>query len=69
MLFGHDYDIRAVVELGDGRIARCKCPIEARFADADEIKSAVIREIEWKVGQKIKRIIKMYDASTISEEN
>ena len=62
MLFGHQYDIRAVVQLEDGRIARCKCPIEARFADADELKCAVVREIEWKVGQRIERVLEMYDA-------
>lgn len=65
MLFGHKYDIRAIVELEGGRIARCKCPLEARFADSDEIKHGVMREIEWGVGQKIKRVIKMYDASSI----
>lgn len=65
MIFGEKYDIRAVVELDDGRIARCKCPIEARFADEDEIKTAVIREIEWRTRCKIKRVLNMYDAGGV----
>jgi hypothetical protein len=64
--FTHTYDVRAIVELEDGTMAKVKCPVEARwFVTAEQIKRAVIKETEFHAGCKVVRIIKFYDASEV----
>jgi hypothetical protein len=64
-IFSNDYDIRARVLIEDGRVANCRIPIKASFVDSDELKHVAIREIEWKLNSKVKRVIKMYDANEV----
>lgn len=64
-IFSNDYDIRAKVLMEDGRVANCRIPIKATFVDSDELKHAAIREIEWKLKSKVKRVIEMYDANGV----
>lgn len=64
-IFSNDYDIKAKVLLEDGRVVYCRIPIKASFVDSDELKHAAIREIEWKLKSKVKRVIKMYDANEV----
>jgi hypothetical protein len=65
-LFMHNYDIRARVKMSDGRIMKCRIPLQARFANSDDITAAVKREIEWKLEAKIVKVLQMYDANEVS---
>jgi len=65
-IFSHEYDIRANVLLNDGRMVKVKIPIKARKGiDKEELKNAVIKEIEKNMKSKVKKIIKMYDANEV----
>ena len=66
-IFSHEYDIRAKVLLSDGRMVNVKLPIKARGIDEEDIKNAVIKEIEWNMKSKVKKIIKMYDANEVGD--
>ena len=62
-LFTHNYYIHTVVKLSDGRVIKCRVPVEARFVSADDIKNGVKRQIELKMGTKVVKVLKMYDAN------
>ena len=44
MLFGHEYQVRAKIELEDGRIAKVRTTIEARLYTAQELKDCIITQ-------------------------
>lgn len=49
MLFGHTYQVRAKVELTDGRVAKVKTTVEARLFTGDELKDFVTKYIRKEV--------------------
>lgn len=63
--FTHLYDIRAIVELEDGKKYQVRCPIEARLVTREELLEAFKREVKWRLGSPVKRIIEIYDASEL----
>jgi hypothetical protein len=63
MLFGHKYDIRAKVELENGKIYKVRCPIEARFVTKEDLLNLLKNEVNWNLNSPIKRIISIYDAN------
>ena len=64
-LFCHTYDIRAKVELENGEIYKVRCPIEARFVSKEQLLAGFKREVKWRLGSPVKRIIEIYDANNM----
>jgi len=66
MLFGHTYNIRAVIELEDGTQCKVSAPLEARFMSREEFirvaRNKIEQEIEWKTGVKVRRFLQFYNA-------
>jgi hypothetical protein len=63
MLFGHKYDIRAKVELENGKIYKVRCRIEARLVTTEDLLNVLRNEVNWNLNSPIKRIISIYDAN------
>lgn len=61
--FTHLYDIRATVELENGEMYKVHCPIEARLVTREELLEAFKREVKWRLGSPVRRIIEIYDAT------